>query len=69
VNLPDQIDAITAARHKLDQQELDLIDTARNQGLTWQTLAPLFGYSAAQGIQQHHKQLQAVITRRDRKTA
>ncbi|WP_431875019.1 hypothetical protein [Micromonospora marina] len=57
---------ITAARVRLDERELDLIDRARHDGATWAEIARALGLGSRQAAEQRRHRLLAA--RRDRLT-
>ena len=44
-------------RKTLNTNEIRLIETARNHGETWETLATALGKTSAQALQQHYRRL------------
>ncbi|GAA0369835.1 hypothetical protein [Micromonospora gifhornensis] len=60
--MPDPLDrlaGIPAARDRLDEAELDLIDQARQAGATWQQVAGALGLSSRQAAEQRRQRLTA----------
>ncbi|QLQ36409.1 hypothetical protein [Micromonospora robiginosa] len=55
---------IEAARARLDERELELIDRARHDGATWAQIADALGLSSRQAAEQRRQRL--VATRRAR---
>ncbi|MGC5028464.1 hypothetical protein [Micromonospora sp. DT229] len=60
--MPDPLDrlaGIPAARDRLDEAELDLIDQARQAGATWHQVAGALGLSSRQAAEQRRQRLAA----------
>jgi hypothetical protein len=60
-----QLAEVGAARARLDEQELELIDRARYGGATWVQIAAVLGLSSRQAAEQRRKRLAA--TQRSRR--
>ncbi|MFG3422479.1 hypothetical protein ACIBTZ_04105 [Micromonospora sp. NPDC049460] len=54
-----QLAEIRAARCRLDEQELELIDRARYQGATWAQIAAALGLGSRQAAEQRRQRLAA----------
>jgi hypothetical protein len=54
-----QLAEVGAARARLDEQELELIDRARYGGATWAQIAAALGLSSRQAAEQRHQRLAA----------
>jgi hypothetical protein len=54
-----QLAEIQAARVRLDERELELIDRARYQGVAWAQIAALLGVASRQAAQQRYQRLVA----------
>ncbi|MFF0655674.1 MULTISPECIES: hypothetical protein [Micromonospora] len=61
-----RLSEIAAARVRLDERELDLIDRARHDGATWAEIARALGLGSRQAAEQRRQRL--VAARRDRLT-
>ncbi|MEH0818792.1 MULTISPECIES: hypothetical protein [unclassified Micromonospora] len=59
-----RLSEITAARARLDERELDLIDRARHDGATWAEIARALGLGSRQAAEQRRQRL--VAARRTR---
>jgi hypothetical protein len=59
-----QLTEIQAARGRLDERELKLIDRARHQGATWTQIAAALGLASRQAAQQRHQRLAAAARSR-----
>jgi hypothetical protein len=57
----DELRAIPAARRRLDEQELDLIDRARRSGATWADIADALGLTSRQAAEQRRVRLSAAV--------
>ncbi|MEW2384375.1 hypothetical protein AB0873_20105 [Micromonospora sp. NPDC047707] len=55
----DQLAEVTAARTRLDEQELTLIDRARQAGATWAQIAAALGLASRQAAEQRRQRLTA----------
>ncbi|MDG4797518.1 hypothetical protein [Micromonospora sp. WMMD1082] len=55
----DRLTAIPAARARLDDSELDLIDRARQAGATWTQVADALGLGSRQAAEQRRQRLAA----------
>ncbi|NJP34337.1 hypothetical protein [Micromonospora thermarum] len=53
----DQLAEVTAARARLDEQELTLIDRARQAGATWAQIAAALGLASRQAAEQRRQRL------------
>lgn len=54
-----QLAEVAAARARLDEQELELIDRARHGGSTWAQIAAALGLSSRQAAEQRRQRLAA----------
>ncbi|MCZ7436908.1 hypothetical protein O7598_10930 [Micromonospora sp. WMMC241] len=61
---PTRLAEIGAARARLDDRELELIDRARHDGVTWAQIADALGLSSRQAAEQRRQRL--VAARRSR---
>jgi hypothetical protein len=59
-----QLSEVPAARARLDEQELELIDRARYAGATWTQIAAVLGLTSRQAAQQRHQRLVAGLRSR-----
>ncbi|MCZ7422933.1 hypothetical protein O7605_25860 [Verrucosispora sp. WMMA2121] len=55
----DQLAGVGAARNRLDETELDLIDRARLAGATWAQVAEALGLASRQAAEQRRQRLAA----------
>jgi hypothetical protein len=55
---------IADARHALDEEEFQLVDEARRDGITWRVIAVAHGWTSPQAAQQHQSRLQAAVSKR-----
>jgi hypothetical protein len=55
----DEFAEIAAARARLDDRELDLIDQARRRGMTWAEIAVALGLASRQAAEQRRRRLAA----------
>jgi hypothetical protein len=62
----DEFAEIAAARARLDERELDLIDRARRRGATWAEIARALGLGSRQAAEQRHRRLAAGARSRQR---
>jgi hypothetical protein len=60
----EELREIVAARARLDDRELDLIDRARRQGATWAQIATALGLSSRQAAEQRRGRLAAAARAR-----
>ncbi|MER7457866.1 hypothetical protein [Micromonospora sp. NPDC126480] len=68
--MPSELDLLTevrAARARLDDEELTLIDRARHAGATWAQVAAALGLASRQAAEQRRQRLAAAV--RARRTA
>jgi hypothetical protein len=61
---PTSLAAIPAARARLDETELELIDQARRAGATWADIAAVLGLASRQAAEQRRLRLATSVTRR-----
>jgi len=61
-----QLAEVRAARTRLDEQELELIERARYEGATWTQIAAVLGLTSRQAAQQRHQRLVAALRSRRR---
>ncbi|HEU4424702.1 MAG TPA: hypothetical protein VFR67_19430 [Pilimelia sp.] len=59
-----QLADVQAARARLDERELNLIDRARYEGATWAQIAAVLGLASRQAAQQRHQRLAAAARSR-----
>jgi hypothetical protein len=62
-----EIAAVRAARERLDERELGLIERARLAGATWTAIAKALGMASRQAAQQRHQRLTAALRSRRRR--
>ncbi|QDY06699.1 hypothetical protein FJK98_05490 [Micromonospora sp. HM134] len=62
----DELAGLRAARRRLDERELELIDRARHAGVTWAQLAGALGLSSRQAAEQRWQRLTAARRARRR---
>ncbi|MEV0902526.1 hypothetical protein [Actinoplanes sp. NPDC049802] len=63
-----QLAEVRAARTRLDEQELVLIDRARHEGATWAQIAAALGLSSRQAAEQRRQRLAAAARSRRQET-
>jgi hypothetical protein len=61
-----EIAAVRAARERLDEHELGLVERARLAGATWTAIAEALGVASRQAAQQRHQRLVAALRSRRR---
>ncbi len=60
----DRLTEVTAARARLDDEELTLIDRARHAGATWAQIATALGLASRQAAEQRRQRLAAAARAR-----
>ncbi|MFC0509053.1 hypothetical protein [Micromonospora costi] len=68
VDALDRLGELRAARVRLDEQELELIDRARHAGATWAQVAAALGLASRQAAEQRRQRLVAARQARRRES-